>query len=265
MTESQRSFGMTGKVVIVTGGTEGIGRAIAEAFLEEGAHVVVCARKPPTELPRANSPQNNIAEFIAADVRELDQIDVVVAHTVERFGRLDVLVNNAGGSPYVPAAEASERFSEAIIRLNLLAPLLFSQRANAVMQTQPSGGAIVHITSVSGTRASPGTAAYGAAKAGLINLAKSQAVEWAPKVRVNCVTAGLVETPKSLGHYGDPATLAEVAKTVPMGRMGTPTDVANACLFLSSALAGYVSGTHLVVDGAGQWPAFLVAAQAAKH
>ena len=252
------NFGLEKKVVIVTGGTEGIGRAIAQAYVDEGAHVVVCARNPPKIQPTTGAQ----AVFVAADVRELDQIDAVIARTLEQFGRLDVLVNNAGGSPYVPAAKASPRFSEAIIRLNLLAPLLFSQQANAVMQGQNEGGAIVHITSVSGTRASPGTAAYGAAKAGLINLAKSQGVEWAPKVRVNCVTAGLVETAKSLGHYGDAGRLARVAATVPMARMGTPEDVANACLFLSSPLAGYVSGTHLVVDGGGQWPAFLVAAQA---
>lgn len=256
-----------GQSVIVTGGTQGIGLAIAEAYLTAGANVMVCARSRPDQLPQSaafgSGTTPRIARFCAADVRNIDEIDAVIAATIQAFGRLDVLVNNAGGSPYVAAAEASPRFSEAIIRLNLLAPLWFSQRANAVMQSQDTGGAIVHITSVSGTRASPGTAAYGAAKAGLLNLARTQAVEWAPKVRVNCVTAGLVRTSRSLSHYGDEAGIARVAATVPLGRMGTPEDVANACLFLASDRAAYVSGTDLILDGAGQWPAFLLAAQAA--
>ena len=110
-------------------------------------------------------------------MREVDHIDRVVSHTTDRFGRLDVLVNNAGGAPTAPAATASPRFSAAIIALNLVAPLNFSQRANAVMQEQPAGGAIVNIASVSGLRPSPGAAAYGAAKAGLLNLTQTLAVE----------------------------------------------------------------------------------------
>ena len=248
---------MKGQVVLVTGGTQGIGLAIAQGFAAAGAQVVVCARNAPTT---PIDPTDQI-QFMAADVRKVDQTTALIAAVQAQYGHLDVLVNNAGGSPYVPADKASPRFSEAIIGLNLLAPLVLSQLANELMQNQSQGGAIVHVTSVSGRRASPGTAAYGAAKAGLINLAKSQAVEWAPKVRVNCVTAGLVRTDKSLQHYGDEEGIARVAATVPMGRMATPDDIANACLFLASPLASYISGTDLVVDGGGQWPAFLVAAQ----
>ena len=117
-------------------------------------------------------------------------MDRVVARAMDEYGRLDVLVNNAGGSPPVDAATASPRFSTSIIALNLVAPLVFSQRVNAVMQKQAEGGSIVNIASVSGLRPSPGTAAYGAAKAGLLNLTESLAVEWAPKVRVNAIAAG---------------------------------------------------------------------------
>jgi NAD(P)-dependent dehydrogenase (short-subunit alcohol dehydrogenase family) len=250
----------TGQTVIVTGGAKGIGRSITEGFLAAGADVVACGRTEPDSLPAAGGRQ---AAFVTADVRDTDQIDAVVSATLERFGRLDVLVNNAGGSPHSEAATASPRFSTAIIALNLIGPLVFSQRANAVMQQQASGGAIVNISSVSGLRPSPGTAAYGAAKAGLINLTQTLAVEWAPKVRVNCVTAGLIRTDQAGLHYGDDAGVAAVGATVPLGRMGEPVDVANACLFLASDLSSYVSGANLVVHGGGERPAFLAAAQPA--
>jgi NAD(P)-dependent dehydrogenase (short-subunit alcohol dehydrogenase family) len=200
---------------------------------------------------------------VAGDVRQADQASSVVDAAVERFGRLDTLVNNAGGSPQVAAAEASPRFSASIVALNLLAPLYCAQAANAVMQGQDEGGSIVNIASVSGVRPSPGTAAYGAAKAGLIHLTQSLAIEWAPKVRVNSVTAGLVATEAADAHYGGPEGMAAVAATVPLGRFGTPEDVAGLCLVLASPLAAYVSGANLVAHGGGEWPAFFTAVQRA--
>lgn len=249
---------LSGKTVIVTGGTKGVGRGIAERFLAAGADVVVCGRNAPERPVTAAGRE---AAFVAADVREIEQIDAVVRATTERHGRLDVLVNNAGGSPPADAATASPRFSEAIIRLNLLAPLHFSQRANAVMQAQESGGVIVNIASVSALRPSPGTAAYGAAKAGLLSLTQSLAVEWAPKVRVNAIAAGMILTEQSALHYGDAEGLARVAATVPLGRLAEPSDVGDACLFLASSLAGYVSGASLLLHGGGEKPAFLDAAK----
>jgi NAD(P)-dependent dehydrogenase (short-subunit alcohol dehydrogenase family) len=249
---------MTGRVVVVTGGTAGVGRGVAARFLEAGAKVVVCARDQPAELPRAG---DRTAVFVAADVRELESIDRVLGAAVDRFGRLDVLVNNAGGSPCAVAASASPRFSAAILQLNLIAPLNFAQRANALMQEQPEGGVIINIASVSGTRPSPGTAAYGAAKAGLLNLTQSLAIEWAPRVRVNAVTAGMIRTEKSHLHYGDEGGLARVAATVPLGRLGEPSDVGDACLFLTSPLSRYITGASIVVHGGGERPAFLAAAE----
>jgi NAD(P)-dependent dehydrogenase (short-subunit alcohol dehydrogenase family) len=199
--------------------------------------------------------------FVEADVRDPDQIERVVAFTTERFGRLDVLVNNAGGSPPADSATASPKFSTAIITLNLVAPLLFAQQANAVMQAQSEGGAIVNIASVSGMRPSPNTAAYGAAKAGVINLTQTLAVEWAPKVRVNAVTAGLVRTEQSHLFYGDEEGITAVGATVPLGRMADPADIADVCLFLASPLARYVSGENVVVHGGGELPAYLDAAK----
>lgn len=253
----QSAFELEGKVVVVTGGVRGIGRAIATRFLEAGANVVVCARHEPDRVVEG---AGRSARFVAADVRDVEAIDRVVAFTMETFGRFDVLVNNAGGSPYADAATASPRFSTAIVQLNLVAPLVFSQRANAIMQRQDTGGTIVNIASVSGTRPSPGTAAYGAAKAGLLNLTQTLAVEWAPKVRVNAVTAGLVETEQASLHYGDAAGIARVAATVPMGRMAEPRDIAEACVYLASPLARYVTGASLLVHGGGERPAFLGAA-----
>jgi NAD(P)-dependent dehydrogenase (short-subunit alcohol dehydrogenase family) len=249
---------LSGQVVIVTGGGRGVGRGISERFLAAGTEVVVCGRNEHDALPEAGGRR---AVFVAADVRDSDQAGRVIQAAVDRFGRLDVLVNNAGGSPPADAATASPRFSAAIIALNLTAPLDLAQRANRVMQSQASGGSIINIASVSGTRPSPGTAAYGAAKAGLLNLTQTLAVEWAPKVRVNAITAGMIRTEQAHLHYGDEQGVDAVAATVPLGRLGEPRDVADVCLFLASPLARYVTGASILVHGGGERPAFLAAAR----
>jgi NAD(P)-dependent dehydrogenase (short-subunit alcohol dehydrogenase family) len=248
---------LSGKVAIVTGGGKGIGRGISQRLLEAGAQVVVCSRSEPATLPSAG---RRSAVFCACDVRDPDQITAAVDAVRERHGSLDILVNNAGGAPAADAATASPRFSEAIIRLNLLAPLNFAQAANRLMQAQPAGGAIINIASVSTLRPSPGTAAYGAAKAGLVNLTGSLAVEWAPRVRVNAIICGLTRTEQSHLHYGDEAGIAAVAATIPLGRLAEPEDVGDACLYLASPLSSYVSGASLELHGGGERPAFLSAA-----
>jgi NAD(P)-dependent dehydrogenase (short-subunit alcohol dehydrogenase family) len=247
----------SGRTALVTGGSRGIGRGIAEAFLEAGADVVVCGRRKPDQLPSGGGRK---AIFVQADVRDAEQVAKMVDETVERLDRLDVLVNNAGGAPFAEAASASPRFSEKVIQLNLIAALHCAQQANRVMQEQESGGSIINIASVSGVRPSPGTAAYGAAKAGLINLTGTLAIEWAPKVRVNVISVGLIRTEQAHLHYGDEEGITRVAKTVPLKRLGTPQDVAGACLYFASTLASYVSGANLVLHGGGETPAFLGAA-----
>jgi len=244
----------SGKAVVVTGGCRGIGRGIAERFLEAGAGVVICCRHQPDRPPSADGRE---AVFVMADVRDPDECERVVDVAVEHFGRLDVVVNNAGGSPAADSATASPRFTEAIVRLNLLGPLYLSQRAYAVMEKQPEGGSIINIGSISGLRPSPGTVAYGAAKAGLVNMTQTLAMEWAPKVRVNCVTAGLMWTPDVESFYGDAAAVDRVAATVPAGRLGQPSDVADACLFLASDLSGFTTGANLVLHGGGERPPYL--------
>ena len=254
----QNALDFTGKVVIVTGGGKGVGRGISERFLAAGAEVAICGRSAPDSLPNAN---DRNAWFRPLDVRDPDAVQAFVDEVKQHFGRIDVLINNAGGAPFADAATASPRFSESIVRLNLLAPLFFAQACNAVMQQQ-DGGSIVNIASVSAQRPSPGTAAYGAAKAGLLNLSSSLAVEWAPKVRSNTIIAGLIRTEQSHLHYGDEAGIAAVGNTIPLGRMAVPNDIAQACLFLASDMASYISGAALTVHGGGEKPAFLDAANA---
>jgi NAD(P)-dependent dehydrogenase (short-subunit alcohol dehydrogenase family) len=248
------------RVVIVTGGARGVGRGIAEAFLTAGAQVAICGRSEPEELPDA---KGHTASFHACDVRDATQFQNVVDQLLAAHGRLDVLVNNAGGSPEVPALEASPRFTESIIRLNLIAPIVCAQIACRAMLEQ-GGGSIVNIASVSAERPSPGTAAYGAAKAGLVNVTRSLAQEWAPAVRINAIIAGLIRTEASAEHYGGEQGMALLESALPMGRMATPADIAGACLYLAHPDAAYVSGAALEVYGGGEPPAFLRLAEEAR-
>lgn len=242
---------LTGLVALVTGGTRGVGRGITDRLRDAGAIVVTCGRSSPEPgvLPAG-------VDFLPADVCDPESVNGLVASIVERFGRLDVAVNNAGGSPGTEAATASPRFSEKIVALNLTSAVHVSQAANAVMQAQDTGGSIVNIASLSGLRPSPGTAVYGAAKAGLINLSSSLAMEWAPRVRVNVVSAGMVRTEAFEDYYGGPDGAASVADTVPLGRVAEPADVGNAVAWLASDLAAFVSGANLVVHGGGERLAF---------
>jgi NAD(P)-dependent dehydrogenase (short-subunit alcohol dehydrogenase family) len=251
-----------GRAVIVTGGTRGIGAGIARAFLAAGAQVLVCGRTEPSGAAPLPEADGRAAAYTRADVRDPAQAQRLVSEAAETFGRVDVVVNNAGGAPPAEAAAASPRFHAKVIELNLIAPLHVAQAANAVMQGQAEGGSIIMIGSVSGVRPSPGAAAYGAAKAGLLSLATTLAVEWAPKVRVNTIVAGPVATGTGGGaHYGDAGGVAAVGATVPMGRMATPDDVGDACLFLASPMAAYVSGAALLLHGGGERPAYLAAVQ----
>ncbi|WP_031088991.1 SDR family oxidoreductase [Streptomyces sp. NRRL WC-3549] len=251
----------TGRVVLVTGGTKGIGAAIAGAFLRAGADVAVCGRHAPGAAPAARGRE---AFFVPADVRDPAAAAGLVESTVERFGRLDVLVNNAGGSPDADAATVSPRFVEKIVALNLLAPFYVAQAAHRVMRAQEEGGAVVNIGSVSAHDPQPGTAAYTAAKAGLLGLTKALALEWAPHVRVNHITTGLIRTESAAAVYGADGG-ASVARTVAMARMAVPADVAGACLYLAGPLAGYVNGADLAVHGGGEFPARYLAARAADR
>jgi len=252
---SRINLGLGGRVVLVTGGVRGVGAGISAVFADQGATVVTCARRPVEGLPY---------EFHSCDVRDAEAVAAMIDVIIAKHGRLDVVVNNAGGSPFALAADASPRFHQKIIELNLLGMLHVSQAANAVMQQQPDGGSIISISSVSGRRPSPGTAAYGAAKAGVDSLTTTLAVEWAPKVRVNAVVVGMVATEQAELFYGDSDSQAAVAATVPLGRLAKPEDIGWATAFLASDAASYVSGSTLAVHGGGEPPPYLSASSANK-
>ncbi len=242
---------LAGQVALVTGGARGVGRGITDRLLAAGASVAVCGRSTPEPgtLPDG-------VWFVAADVRDPESAAAAVTAVVDHFGRLDLVVNNAGGSPGTDAATASPRFSEKIISLNLTSALHVAQAANAVMQAQDGGGTIVNIGSLSGLRPSPGTAAYGAAKAGLASLTTTLAMEWAPAVRVNMVSGGMIRTELFEDYYGGPDGVAAVLATVPLGQVPEPSDIGNAVAFLASPLAALISGANLVVHGGGEQLAF---------
>ncbi|MFD7334674.1 SDR family oxidoreductase [Streptomyces violascens] len=250
---------LAGKAVVVTGGTRGVGAGIAKAFLGAGADVVVCARRPPDEPVELGSRK---AEFRPLDLREPDGVRAFFASVAADYGRLDALVNNAGGTPYRLLDEGEAERHARVIDLNLTAPLTASLAARPYLRA--ARGSVVMIGSVSGVRPSPGSAAYGAAKAGLESLARSMAVEWAPEVRVNTLVLGMVRTELSELHYGDPEGIARVGATVPLGRLAEPEEVGEAAVFLASAKASYISGASLLVHGGGERPAFLAAANVDK-
>ena len=251
--------GIADKVVIVTGGTKGIGKQIAQSFLKEKAKVIICARTQPQETIQVGG---SIADYFQCDVRESSQIMALIDYCIATYGRLDILVNNAGGAPPADSSSASERFTKSVIDLNLVAPLVFAQMARKAMIDKGDGGLIINISSVSGMRANPMGVAYGAAKAGLLNATETLALEWGPEIRVVSVTAGLILTEDSRAFYGDDESVSEIEKTIPMRRLGDPEDVANACLFVASEASNWISGSNLGIHGGGEKPSSLSATTA---
>ena len=251
----------TGRTVVVTGGTRGLGRVIVRTFLDAGADVVTCARSAPDE-PVESTDGSRTAAFVEADVRNPDLVAGVVATAVEQTGRVDVLVNNAGGAPPADSATVSPRFNEKILALNLTAPMTASQAVYPVMSAQDGGGVILNISSVSGGRPNPLGVAYGAAKAGLENMTRTLAHEWGPAIRVVAVTVGMIVTEEAGAFYGDEERRRAIAANLAARRLGNPSDVADMCLVLASPLARWVTGTSVEVHGGGEGPAYLDAGSA---
>ncbi|MDA9332201.1 SDR family oxidoreductase [Gammaproteobacteria bacterium] len=242
------------KTVVITGGSKGIGLEITKTFLKHQANVIILARNKPK---RKIQSKDNAGYFIECDIRNTESIDSAIKDIASKYKSIDVLINNAGGAPMADSLTASPKFHEAIIDLNLTAPLNLSQKIAKKMIKQKTVSNIINISSVTATRPTPGSAAYGAAKGALVNLTKTLAVEWAPKIKVNSIIVGYIETENSILHYGSKSEIKKVAQTIPLKRMGQPQDVANACVFFASDLAEWVTGSALEVHGGGESPAYL--------
>jgi NAD(P)-dependent dehydrogenase (short-subunit alcohol dehydrogenase family) len=245
---SLNHFSLEDKVAIVTGAGRGIGKAIALGLADAGAAVVVAART-------ASDIENTAAEIekkgkkalaVPTDVRLIDQVNNLVNRTVKEFGKIDILVNNAGGSFNVPTMDLSEGGWDAIVRENLKSVFLCSQTAAKVMMNQKRG-AIVNIASIAGLGAYNFNASYGAAKAGVISLTKTMAVDLAKyNVRVNAIAPGFIATEGIMQLFG---AHPEAAKQIPLARLGNPEDIVGGAIYLASDASLYVTGATLVIDG----------------
>ena len=242
------------KTVLITGGSKGIGLEITKSFLRHQAKVVILARNKPKRKIQA---KGNVGYFIECDIRNIESIDAALKVISSKYKSIDVLINNAGGAPMADSLTISSKFHEAIIDLNLIAPLNLSQRIAKKMIKQKTVSNIINISSVTATRPTPGSAAYGAAKGALVNLTKTLAIEWAPKIKVNAIVVGYIETENSILHYGSKSEIKKVSKTIPLKRMGQPQDIANACIFFASNLAEWITGSSLEVHGGGESPSYL--------
>jgi 7-alpha-hydroxysteroid dehydrogenase len=243
-------FQLTDRVAIVTGSGHGIGRAIAVGFAEAGAHVVVAARTQQDIDETAAQVRERGREALATrcDVLETDQLEQLVAVTLEKFGRIDILVNNAGGAIPRPALALSERAFEKIVRFNLTSPFLLTRMTVPHMVETAGGGTVVNISSGASQLAIGGMAAYGSAKAGLNQLTRILAAEFAPKVRVNAIVVGQIDTPGASSVLSDEMK-RQAAENIPMKRIGRELDIASCALYLASPAADWVTGCSIAVDG----------------
>jgi NAD(P)-dependent dehydrogenase (short-subunit alcohol dehydrogenase family) len=272
---------LDGKVAIVTGTSRGVGVGIARRLLQEGASVAGCSRRPLDRLPAADGIKGADQRSVqwVCDQSDWTQIDEFVGRVVDHFGRLDILINNAGGTMPVPhvddvpeliakisgTPEVSSSFGRTAlfhafaVQNNLISPLWFAIRAYRAMATQDGTGSIVNISSgASHPAGSPTLVSYGAAKSGLNHITRSLAEEWGPKVRVNCLALGATMTDNFQSFVlpdDDPAGVTYF-KNVPLGRAGTPDEVGAACVFLCSGQADYINGTTIEIDG-GMLPGIL--------
>ncbi|MBE7324941.1 SDR family oxidoreductase [Nocardioides sp. Y6] len=240
--------GLAGKVAVVTGASRGIGLGIAQRLVEEGAKVVVTARKPEalTEAVEALGGSAH-ALGVAGNAGDPEHRDEVVARTLETFGRLDLLVNNTGINPtYGPLVDLDLDVARKILDTNAVAALGWVQAAHHAWMKE-HGGAVVNVSSVAGLKPAPGIAMYGASKATLISLTESLAEELGPRVRVNGVAPAVVKTRFASALYEGRED--EVASAYPLKRLGEPEDIGAVVAFLLSDDAGWMTGQTLVVDG----------------
>lgn len=260
-----QKFDLTDRVALVTGGSQGLGLAVAEALAQAGANIAIAAREP-EEVTRGQSRPHlpvdpavgQIAEWgtrvvgITADVREADQVQNLVNKTMDEFGRIDILVNVVGGSwgetfRSGPVMELELSDVMEAYKLNVGTMFLCSKAVQPIMKKQGKGS-IINIASIAGRGASINAAAYGAAKAGVINMTLTMAHEWGPEIRVNAVAVGGIETPHR-PRWGDSARSDALTQRAAMKRLGTPEEHAGTVLWLASDYGGYITGA--VIDAHG--------------
>jgi len=244
-------FGVDGRTAIVTGASSGIGKAIAERFAAAGADVVVCSREQDNVDPVAeaieDSDRDGRALAVECDVTDRDAVEALVEATVEEFGGVDVLVNNAGASFMASFEDISENGWETIVDINLHGTYHCTQVAGERMR-EDGGGAVINLASVAGQKGSPHMSHYGAAKAGVINLTSTLAFEWAgDDVRVNCIAPGFVATPGVESQMGVSAD--DIDRESVERRIGTSEEIADVAQFLASPAASYVVGETITAAG----------------
>ena len=262
------SFDLTDRVAIVTGGSQGLGKATALALAGAGANVVIVAREPESVTDGRSRPHEPVGPVVdeinsmgrraigvTADVRDEGQVAQMVADTLEAFNRIDILVNVVGGSwgetfRAGPLMELRPHDLIEAYRVNVLTMFQCSQAVAPIMKRQGKG-AIINIASGAGRRASPNSAAYGAAKAAVINMSMTMSVEWAPEIRVNSIAVGGIETPHR-PRWAEEVPLAENPIVGPLGRLGTPEEHAGTVLWLASDYGGYITGTVIDANGGRQ-------------
>ncbi len=245
------AFDMTDKVVVVTGGSRGLGRAMVEAFAARGADVVITSRK----LPACEMLAQSITEStgrralgVACHVGHWDQCDQLFDTVYEEFGRCDVLVNNAGMSPlYDSLGSVTEALFQKVIDVNLKGPFRLSAKFGEQMM-EDGGGSIINVSSIAAVKPTPDEAAYGAAKAGINNMTVSFARAFGPTVRVNTIMPGPFMT--DISNAWDLDAFAERARNeIPLARGGEPEEVIGAALYFGSAASSYTTGAVLKIDG----------------
>lgn len=247
------NFSLEGKVAIVTGGSRGIGRSVAIALAENGADVVIAARKPDSlaEAVSAVEATGRRALAVPTNVRRSDQLLALVATTKSELGRLDILVNNAGTNPtFGPVHEIDERAWDMIMSTNVKSVHVLSNAAREVMVEQGDGGAIINVSSVGGFRASDVIGGYSVSKAALIMLTQVQAKNWGrDKIRVNCIAPGLIKTEFSRALWDNERIGNSAVSEAALHRIGEPDEMAGAVVYLASEASSFVTGQTLVLDG----------------
>ncbi|MBM3674378.1 MAG: SDR family oxidoreductase [Actinobacteria bacterium] len=235
-----------GRVALVTGASRGIGRAIAAELAASGA-AVMCSSRKAEALEAATAEIGGETAWVVANAGDPDQADAAVRATLERFGRLDILVNNAATNPYMgPTIDIDRPRLDKTISVNWAGPIAWSHHAwHHAMRER--GGAILNIASIGGVSVESSIGAYNATKAALLHLTRTLAAELAPGVRVNAIAPGLVKTDMARALW-EPHEAA-MARAMPLGRLGEPDDIARAATFLCSDAASWITGTTLVVDG----------------